>query len=136
MGKKGFFCSFTGREQGRAADTENNEEENESTLTRVMVNSFKSDSTTTGYQATYKNNGKWAVQNRLLWAESFKARVKAFINEKQRGAKLRFAKDLRDWTMEDWSKVSPIFSCSHHLAVLQLDRDLKMPTSHSVSHPP
>ncbi|KAJ8389099.1 hypothetical protein AAFF_G00123050 [Aldrovandia affinis] len=47
------------------------------------------------------------VRNRLLWAglKSCKARKKPFINEKQRRDRLRFAKDHKDWTVEDWSKV-------------------------------
>ena len=60
-------------------------------------------------------NGSWGevhfkVRNRLLGAglKSCKARKKPFINEKQRRARLRFAKDHKDWTIEDWSKV--IFS--------------------------
>ncbi|KAK1794284.1 hypothetical protein P4O66_011177 [Electrophorus voltai] len=50
------------------------------------------------------------VQNRLLEAglKSCKARKKPFINEKQRRARLKFVKDHKDWTIEDWSKV--IFS--------------------------
>ena len=61
-------------------------------------------------------NGSWVkctartVRNRLLGAglKSCKAQKKPFINEKQRRARLRFAKDHKDWTVEDWSKV--IFS--------------------------
>lgn len=47
------------------------------------------------------------VWNRLLQAglKSCKATKKSFINEKQRRAKLRLARDHKDWTIEDWSKV-------------------------------
>ncbi|CAJ0916738.1 unnamed protein product [Ranitomeya imitator] len=50
------------------------------------------------------------VRNRLLEAglKSCKPRKKPFINEKQRRARLKFAIDHKDWTIEDWSKV--IFS--------------------------
>ena len=50
------------------------------------------------------------VRNRLLGAglKSCKARKKSFINKKQRRARLRFAKDHKDWTIEVLSKV--IFS--------------------------
>ncbi|XP_073405552.1 microtubule-associated serine/threonine-protein kinase 3-like isoform X2 [Dendrobates tinctorius] len=46
------------------------------------------------------------VRNRLLEAglKSCKARKKPFINEKQRRARLKFAKDHKDWTIADWSK--------------------------------
>ena len=54
------------------------------------------------------------VRNRLLEAglKSCKARKKPFINEKQRRARLKFVKDHKDWTIEDWSKV--IFSDELH----------------------
>uniref|UniRef100_A0AAY5K3T2 Tc1-like transposase DDE domain-containing protein n=1 Tax=Esox lucius TaxID=8010 RepID=A0AAY5K3T2_ESOLU len=46
------------------------------------------------------------VRNRLLGAgqKSCKAIKKPFINEKQRRARLIFAKDHNDWTVEEWSK--------------------------------
>ena len=46
-------------------------------------------------------------RNRLLEAglKSYKARKKPFINKKQRRARLKFAKDHKDWTIEDWGKV-------------------------------
>lgn len=66
----------------------------------------------------YKKDGKHqlgevtarTVRNRLLGArlKSCKARKKPFINEKQRQDRLKFAKDLKDWSVEDWSNV--IFS--------------------------
>lgn len=37
---------------------------------------------------------------------------KPFINEKQRGARLKFAQNIRSWTPEDWTKV--IFSDESH----------------------
>ncbi len=58
---------------------------------------------------------------------------------KQRRARLRFAKDHKDWTVEDWSKV--IFSYESNFQLcptpghLMLDGVLERPTSHSVSHP-
>ena len=54
------------------------------------------------------------VQNCLLEAglKSRKARKKPFINEKQRRARLRFAKDNMDWTTDDWSK---IHLCKEHI---------------------
>ncbi|KAK3572737.1 hypothetical protein QTP86_006987 [Hemibagrus guttatus] len=50
------------------------------------------------------------VRNSLLHAglKSYKTRKKPFISEKQRRARLKFAKDHRNWTVADWSKV--IFS--------------------------
>ncbi|KAL7890386.1 hypothetical protein AOLI_G00026440 [Acnodon oligacanthus] len=55
------------------------------------------------------------VRNRLLEAglKSCKARKKLFINKKQRRARLKFAKDHKYWTIEDWSKV--IFSDESNL---------------------
>lgn len=43
-------------------------------------------------------------------AEFMQSKKKPFDNEKQRRAKLRFAKDHKDWAIEEWSKVqiSPI----------------------------
>ena len=63
------------------------------------------------------------VGNRLLEAglKSCKARSKPFINEKQRRARLRFAKNHKDWTVEDWSKAifsdESNFNLSQHLVV-------------------
>ena len=37
---------------------------------------------------------------------SCKARKKLFVNERQRRARLRFAKDHEDWFVEDCSKVN------------------------------
>ena len=50
------------------------------------------------------------VRNRLLQVglKSHRARKKPFINERQRKQRLKFAKDHKDWTVDDWSKV--IFS--------------------------
>ncbi|KAK1792999.1 hypothetical protein P4O66_001714 [Electrophorus voltai] len=57
------------------------------------------------------------VRNRLLEAglKSCKARKKPFINEKQKRARLKFAKDLKDWTIEDWSKVIFSEECNFQL---------------------
>ncbi|CAJ0961338.1 unnamed protein product [Ranitomeya imitator] len=46
------------------------------------------------------------VCNRLLEAglKSLKARIKSFINVKQRRARMKVAKNHKDWTIEDWSK--------------------------------
>ncbi|KAK1791249.1 hypothetical protein P4O66_013265 [Electrophorus voltai] len=57
------------------------------------------------------------VRNRLLEAglKSCKARKKPFINEKQRRARLKFAKDHKDWTVEDWSKVVFSDECNFQL---------------------
>lgn len=54
------------------------------------------------------------VQNKPLGAglEPCKAREKPLINERQRRAKLRFAKDHKDWTREAWGKV--LFSGESH----------------------
>ncbi len=78
------------------------------------------------------------VQNR---AEHYRAKFekKTFIGVKQRRARLRFAKDHTDWTVEDWSKV--IFSDESNFQLcptpgyLMFDGVLERPTSHSVSHP-
>uniref|UniRef100_A0AAY5L5H5 Tc1-like transposase DDE domain-containing protein n=1 Tax=Esox lucius TaxID=8010 RepID=A0AAY5L5H5_ESOLU len=61
--------------------------------------------TTSGVKCTVRT-----VRNRLLMAglKLCKARKKPFINEEQRSARLKFAKDHKDWTIEEWSKV--IFS--------------------------
>lgn len=47
------------------------------------------------------------VRNRLLEAglKSHRARKKPFINERQRKARLLFAGDHKDWTVDDWAKV-------------------------------
>uniref|UniRef100_A0AAY5KAR6 Transposase Tc1-like domain-containing protein n=1 Tax=Esox lucius TaxID=8010 RepID=A0AAY5KAR6_ESOLU len=44
------------------------------------------------------------VRNRLLRAglKSCTSRKKPFVNEKQRRARLKFAKDHKDWTIEEW----------------------------------
>ncbi|KAK1788811.1 hypothetical protein P4O66_002620 [Electrophorus voltai] len=47
--------------------------------------------------------------------KSCKARKKPFINEKQRRARLKFAKDHKYWTIEDWSKVIFSDECSFQL---------------------
>uniref|UniRef100_A0AAY5L1N2 Transposase Tc1-like domain-containing protein n=1 Tax=Esox lucius TaxID=8010 RepID=A0AAY5L1N2_ESOLU len=54
------------------------------------------------------------VRNRLQGAglKSCKARKKPFINEKQRRARLKFAKDHKDWTVEEWRNL--IFSDKSH----------------------
>ncbi|KAK1800200.1 hypothetical protein P4O66_000249 [Electrophorus voltai] len=57
------------------------------------------------------------VRNRLLEAglKSCKAGKKPFINEKQRRARLKFEKDHKDWTVEDWSKVIFSDECNFQL---------------------
>ncbi len=82
----------------------------------MTANSFKCHSTTIGWhQVTYKMNGKWqlgwSAQRgwfKTGWTLQGKVWKKNFIGVKQRRARLRFAKDHKDWTVEDWSKV--IFS--------------------------
>lgn len=47
------------------------------------------------------------VRNRLVEAglKSHRARKKPFINERHRKARLLFARDHKDWTVDDWAKV-------------------------------
>ena len=77
------------------------------------------------------------VRNRLLEAglKSYKVRKKPFINDNQRRARLKFAKDHRDWTIEDWSKVN--FSESNFQLCPTPGRLMvrRRRTSHSVLHP-
>ncbi|KAK1788787.1 hypothetical protein P4O66_002596 [Electrophorus voltai] len=57
------------------------------------------------------------VRNRLLEAglKSCKARNKPFINEKQRRARLKFLKDCKDLTIEDWNKAIFSDECNFQL---------------------
>ena len=58
------------------------------------------------------------VQNRLLEAElkSYKARKKPLINEKQKRARIMFAKDRTNLTIEDWNNV--VFSDESEFSAL------------------
>ncbi len=49
--------------------------------------------------------GKVHGENGFKPAPRGRAEEKNFISEKQRRARQRFAKDPKDWTIVDWSKI-------------------------------